>query len=129
MLAMSLPLQTPPQPLATVLDPASLQRLHELDPQGSNRVVQRVLQAFEASLCRLLPQALQAQAQGDDEALRHVVHTLKSSSASVGALALSRCCGEIENRLRQQQTDGLGERLAALDAEGRGVLAAVRKLL
>jgi HPt (histidine-containing phosphotransfer) domain-containing protein len=129
MLAMSLPLQTPPQPLATVLDPASLQRLHELDPQGSNRVVQRVLQAFEASLCRLLPQALQAQAQGDHEALRHVVHTLKSSSASVGALALSRCCGEIENRLRQQQTDGLGERLAALDAEGRGVLAAVRKLL
>jgi HPt (histidine-containing phosphotransfer) domain-containing protein len=129
MLAMSLPLQNPPHPLATVLDPASLQRLHELDPQGSNRVVQRVLQAFEASLCRLLPQALQAQAQGDHEALRHVVHTLKSSSASVGALALSRCCGEIENRLRQQQTDGLSERLAALDAEGRGVLAAVRKLL
>ena len=58
-----------------------------------------------------------------------MVHTLKSSSASVGALELSRCCSEIENRLRQQQTDGLAERLAALDAEGGRVLAAVRSLL
>ena len=43
MLAMSYAPQTPPPALASVLDPASLQRLHELDPQGANRVVQRVL--------------------------------------------------------------------------------------
>jgi HPt (histidine-containing phosphotransfer) domain-containing protein len=120
---------THPPGLASVLDPASLQRLHELDPQGANRVVERVLRAFEASLTRLLPQAAQALADGDHEALRHVVHTLKSSSASVGALALSEGCGEIENRLRQSQVDGLAERLAALDAEGSLVLAAVRRLL
>ena len=98
--------------LRPVLDEASLQRLHELDPQGANRVVERVLRAFEASLTRLLPQSAQALGQGDHEALRHVVHTLKSSSASVGALELSRCCSEIENRLRQEQLDGLAERLA-----------------
>jgi HPt (histidine-containing phosphotransfer) domain-containing protein len=118
----------PPAP-ASVLDAVSLQRLHELDPQGANRVVERVLRAFETSLSRLLPQASQALAQDDHEALRHVVHTLKSSSASVGALELSRCCGEIENRLRQLQVDGLAERLARLNAEGSRVLAAVRSLL
>ena len=129
MLAMSHAPQTQPPAFASVLDPASLQRLHELDPQGTNRVVERVLRAFETSLVRLLPQASQALAQGDHEMLRHVVHTLKSSSASVGALQLSRCCGEIENRLRQLQVDGLADRLAGLTAEGGRVLAAVRSLL
>ena len=120
----------PPAPvLAPVLDEAALQRLQELDPQGTNRVVERVLRAFEASLARLLPQAQQALAQGDHEAVRHVVHTLKSSSASVGALELSRCSGEIENRLRTQQAEGLGALLRELDAEGRRVLHAVRDLL
>ncbi len=118
-----------PSALARVLDEASLQRLHELDPQGENRVVERVLRAFEASLARLLPQAQQALAHGDPETMRHVVHTLKSSSASVGALELSRCCSEIENRLRLQQLDGLADRLAVLDAEGARVLSAVRGLL
>jgi HPt (histidine-containing phosphotransfer) domain-containing protein len=118
-----------PPALASVLDEASLQRLHELDPQGANRVVERVLRAFETSLTRLLPQAAQAQADGDHEALRHVVHTLKSSSASVGALELSRCCSEIENRLRLAQTDDLAGRLKSLALEGGRVLAAVRALL
>ena len=129
MLAMSHAPTTLPPALACVLDEASLQRLHELDPQGENRVVERVLRAFEASLLRQLPLAQQALARSDHEALRHVVHTLKSSSASVGALELSRCCSEIENRLRAHQVDGLAQMLSRLDAEGERVLAAVRDLL
>ena len=129
MLAMSHAPQSQSTAIASVLDETSLQRLHELDPQGENRVVERVLRAFEASLTRLLPQSSQALAQGDHEALRHVVHTLKSSSASVGALELSRCCSEIENRLRQMQLEGLSDMLAVLHAEGGRVLAAVRTLL
>jgi HPt (histidine-containing phosphotransfer) domain-containing protein len=129
MLAMTLAPQPKPEAHASVLDEASLQRLHELDPKGTNRVVERVLQAFEASLNRLLPQARQALQQADQEALRHVVHTLKSSSASVGALQLSKHCSEIENRLRLQQAEALAERTDALLAEGERVLAAVRRLL
>ena len=112
-----------------VLDEASLRRLHELDPQGTGRVVERVLRTFEGSLLRLLAQAAQAHAEGDGEAVRHAAHTLKSSSASVGALELSRCCADIENRVRAQQTEGLGERLAAMQAEGALVLQAVRERL
>jgi len=129
MLALSPAPQPQPPAIARVLDEASLQRLHELDPQGSNRVVERVLRAFEASLQRLLPQSAQALQRGDHEAVRHVVHTLKSSSASVGALELSRCCSEIENRLRTHQVDGLAQMLSALTVEGERVLAAVRELL
>ena len=81
------------------------------------------------SLQRLLPQSTQALERGDHEAVRHVVHTLKSSSASVGALELSRCCSEIENRLRAHQVEGLDRMLSGLNAEGERVLAGVRDLL
>lgn len=112
-----------------VLDEACLRRLHELDPDGANRVVERVLRAFEASLQRLLPQCAQAFVQADLDAVRHVVHTLKSSSASVGALELSRRCGEIENRLRALQNTELDTLLSGFDQEGQRVLAAVQALL
>ena len=129
MLATSIAPQLQPPALPCMLDEACLQRLHELDPQGTNRVVERVLRAFESSLQRLLPQSAQALERGDHEAVRHVVHTLKSSSASVGALDLSRGCAEIENRLRTHQLEGLGAMLRGLDAEAGRVLRAVRGLL
>ena len=117
------------QTAAAELDEASLQRLRDLDPDGSNHVVERVLQAFDASLQRLLPQGEQAFAASDRDALRHVVHTLKSSSASVGALELSRRCGDIENRLREFGVEGLGMQWAALQHEGGRVCLAVQSLL
>lgn len=117
------------QPAATELDRASLQRLRDLDPEGKNHVVERVLQAFDTSLQRLLPQGEQAFAACDRETLRHVVHTLKSSSASVGALELSRLCGDIENSLREYGIEGLGAPWAALQYEGSRVAHAVQSLL
>lgn len=115
--------------VATRLDEASLERLRELDPSGSNHVVERVMRAFEASLQRLLALAMQSFAQGELTAIRHVAHTLKSSSASVGALELSRRCGEIENRLRAAQVDDLESLVQGMQAEGQRVLLAVRGML
>ena len=41
-----------------------------------------------------------AVAARDGEAVARIAHTLKSSSGSLGALALARVCDEIETRLR-----------------------------
>lgn len=112
-----------------VLDPVALERLRELDPTGRNHVVERVLRAFEGSLQRLLDQAARAHADGDHHGVRHVAHTLKSSSASVGAIELSQRCCDIENRLRVQPGPGLDASMQGLHVEGRRVLAAVQALL
>lgn len=114
---------------ATVLDAAALQRLRELDPSGNGAIFTRVLQAYSTSLQRLLEQLALAQERGDPAAVRHVVHTLKSSSASVGALALSTLCGDIEMLVRERPGDGLAPLLDALLAEAAGVSRAVTAIL
>jgi hypothetical protein len=71
------------------LDETALARLRELDPDGRHGVLQRVLTAFETSLTRSLGQLQDPQASADAKTVAALAHTLKSSSASVGALALS----------------------------------------
>lgn len=84
------------------LDAESLDRLRELDPGGKSHLLERVFQAFETSLSRLMPQLLEARAAGDLAGIRHVTHTLKSSSASIGALRMAQLCAEIEHMIRQE---------------------------
>jgi HPt (histidine-containing phosphotransfer) domain-containing protein len=112
-----------------VLDADALDRLRELDPQGQSRLVERVLRAFESSASRLARQFAEARRAGDMQGIRHVVHTLKSSSASIGALALARLCAEIESAIRAETFATLAERLDALDRELAAVLQAVTPML
>jgi histidine phosphotransfer protein HptB len=82
------------------LDPQALARLRDLDPDGRQGVLMRVLDAFDTSLARMITQLEAQREQGDPSVVGSVAHTLKSSSASVGALALARLCAEIELRIR-----------------------------
>ena len=121
----------PPPSGPAVLDLAALARLSELDPTGANRLVERVLQAFKTSVARLRPQAEAARLNGDPAGIRLVAHTLKSSSASIGALRLSALCAAIEASIREDehrdqsaQLDALGvaldEALAAIELRLKG---------
>lgn len=84
------------------LDEQAIARLRELDPTGQAGLVGRVIDAYLGSADRLAQQLRDAQASGDAAAIRMVAHTLKSSSASVGALALSRHCALTEALVRDQ---------------------------
>ena len=114
---------------AAALDPQALQRLSELDPTGSSKLLERVVKAFEASLARLVPQLAEAQAGADAAGIRHVAHTLKSSSSSIGAVKLAQLCAEVEAMARQGQTDGMHEPIAALTVEISLVLEALKHTL
>jgi HPt (histidine-containing phosphotransfer) domain-containing protein len=111
------------------LDPQALQRLRELDPTGAGKLMERLAKAFDASVARLLPQLLAAQAAGEAAGIRHVAHTLKSPSASIGAVKLSRMCAEMELMARQGRTDGMDEKVAALSTELSAVQAALKDAL
>jgi CheY-like chemotaxis protein/HPt (histidine-containing phosphotransfer) domain-containing protein len=118
-----------PQPQGTVLDPQALGRLRELDPRGENRLLERVLKAFETSVARLAPQLEESRRSGDRAGIRHVAHTLKSSSASIGAMALSQRCAEVEAMIRLESTEIADLPLDALRAELELVLKAIASVL
>lgn len=121
----------PPQKAvaAVRLDEPALTRLREIDPDGRHGVVMRVLAAFETSLTRMLTQLQAERAAGHAAVVASVAHTLKSSSASVGALELARACGEIELKLRNGDASALQSDISRLISEGESALLAVAAML
>jgi len=112
-----------------VLDAAALARLSELDPTGNGTLVQRVLATYATSLERTRSELERARQPLQPEALRHLAHTLKSSSASVGALALSTLCARVEQHVRLQQAGDIDSLLDAMLAEMQRGSGAVEAML
>lgn len=112
-----------------VLDADALANLAQLDPTGANRLMRRVFTTYRSSMTRLLAQLAQARVKPDPAGQRLVAHTLKSSSASVGALALSQLCSDAEKALREGRVDVVPALLDQLVAEAARVDAAVLQLL
>jgi HPt (histidine-containing phosphotransfer) domain-containing protein len=113
---------------AGVLDQNTLNRLCELDPNGVNRLLERVLKAFESSATRLIPPLREGLRTGDLNGVRQVAHTLRSASASIGAVKLSQLCAQIERQIRAGQSDGLDTLVKAMVAEIDVVLSVLRSL-
>lgn len=117
-----------PAPSA-VLDERALQALADLDPGGQSGLVPRVLRTYLTSMARLLDELRRHRAAQELPGLRHVAHTLKSSSASIGALTLSRLCAEVERRVRDDDLEGLEAALQAMTDEAAQVEVAVSRML
>jgi HPt (histidine-containing phosphotransfer) domain-containing protein len=118
-----------PTPPRKQLDPLALSRLRELDPDGRQGVLMRVLAAFETSLSRMLVQLQAERDSGHASVVASVAHTLKSSSASVGALELAQACSEVEAKLRRGDTSALQPDISRLISEGESALQAVGSIL
>ncbi|HYS78092.1 MAG TPA: Hpt domain-containing protein, partial [Candidatus Dormibacteraeota bacterium] len=58
-------------------------------------------------------------------ALNRLAHSLKSSSAMVGALRLSEMCGHLEAQARNASLDSAAERVAEIEAEFARVVRAL----
>jgi CheY-like chemotaxis protein/HPt (histidine-containing phosphotransfer) domain-containing protein len=89
---------------ATLLDRTVLARMRE--DLGDAAVVAEIVDMFFADAPRVLDQWRRAIATGDGDAARRAAHTLKGTSASVGAVALARCCADAEALLRAGSLEG-----------------------
>ena len=116
-------------PDAKVFDAQAVQRLRELDPHGESRLLERVFEAFDASLRELLGQLLKAHEQGDGAAIGHAAHSLKSSCASVGALPLAAHAAKVEAMVRAGEAEPKDIELHELHREAERVLESLRVLL
>jgi len=67
--------------------------------------------------------------EGKTEEVRRIAHTLKSSSAALGANCVSRCCAEIETRAGRGELAPLPSFLSALEQEVAAAVSHLRRIV
>jgi two-component system sensor histidine kinase/response regulator len=87
------------------IDRAFLAQLREFDPQGGAGLFQGIARLFLDTTRDSLSRIEQALVAGDVEAPRRDAHSLKSSAANVGAIALSGMFGRLESLAREGKSD------------------------
>jgi CheY-like chemotaxis protein len=127
--------QQPPQVMDSpvvepeVLDPKAMNRLRATLGAQADRMLPDLIKDFYKDADRLLHQARQALEQGQTNRLRRAAHSLKSTSATLGAMALSAVARELEQSAREGRLEGAEGQIAQAEAEltrARTVLEAVR---
>ncbi len=78
------------------LDSSAMQAIASLDPDGSKGLVKRIVGMFVDDSAQQLAALEAALAANDRDTARRCVHTLKSSSANVGAVDLARVSARVE---------------------------------
>ena len=98
---------TPPSPSSqSILDPTALQTLLQIDPNGENGLIAEMIGHYLDQSPALLLAIEQGEQQQQPEQIRKAAHSLKSSSATLGATALAELCREIEQRGQAGQCAG-----------------------
>jgi HPt (histidine-containing phosphotransfer) domain-containing protein len=117
----------PSTPVAAerILDPAPLNQIRALQRPGAPSLLAKVIGVYLDNSPTLMQRLREAVAQGDAVALREAAHSLKSSSANLGAAPLATLCKELEQRGREQRIEGT----AALLAEVQTQYSRVREAL
>jgi CheY-like chemotaxis protein len=87
----------------TVLDLSVLDRIRDMEKRGAERLLERLIKTYLATAAKLVADADAALESGDAQALRHAVHTLKSSSANLGATVLAQHFAGLESHARARQ--------------------------
>jgi len=99
-----------------LLDREAIKQIRTLQKPGRPDLLARLVETFLASLPREIETLEQALSRGDGATAVRIAHTYKSSSANLGAMALSVSFAEIEKRARSGAVDGLLELTGALRA-------------
>jgi len=118
----------PCEPLAggLTLDRTVLNALQVLHKEGSADFLVRIIDCYAVSSGKLMDSLRQSAAQRDALGVMHAVHSLKSSSASLGAAKLAAICDDLEIAARAEKLECIGELLESVESEYPLFLDALR---
>ncbi|MRW94522.1 response regulator [Duganella sp. FT80W] len=122
------PADTPPADDDTIHLQA-LDNIRALNPANGDALLERVLHAFLNDTPGQLHTIRLAIASDNPGQLRKAAHSLKSSSANVGALALAQRCKEMEQLGRNQTTAGAAPLLAEMERSFQAARQALGTIL
>jgi HPt (histidine-containing phosphotransfer) domain-containing protein len=109
---------------APILDLAVIAELREMTGDDDD-FIRELVEAYLAEAPEHLAGMTAAAGAGDAAAMVRPAHTLKSSSASLGAMRLSRICRGLEEAARAGRAEGFHEAVGAASATWAATLAAL----
>jgi CheY-like chemotaxis protein len=110
---------------AEVLDRQVLDQLRKLLTNGKPELLARTINLYLVESPKLMQKLKQAAGAKDAPEIARCAHSLKSSSANVGATLLSRYCAEIEASARRADTEEASETFARIETEHGRVQSAL----
>ncbi|MES2127385.1 MAG: response regulator [Pseudomonadota bacterium] len=120
----------PPAPAAhDVVNIGALAHIRALSHERGDALVQKVIMAYFDDTPQHLQTLRQAIAGLDPNNLRRAAHSLKSSSANVGAETLAQMCKEMETLGRTQTTEGASGILTEMEQEFLAVRQSLSAIL
>ncbi len=111
------------------LDEDALEKLRELDPDGTEKLLESIIHSFFSSVPSELELMHAALLQQDGPTLRMKAHSMKSSSAYLGAMRMRDLCRELEGLGQKSRFAGAISILSDLQVEYARVEPALRKLI
>lgn len=107
------------------LDPAILSQIRGI---GGDKLVGKLARMFLELTPVRLEEIRRALASGDWHRTSNAIHSLRSSSATLGATALADRAGQLERLAAREEREALEAAFPELEEEARAVLANMQKL-
>jgi len=118
------------KPPISPIDKRVLDGIRELEGAGNRGFFERVVKLYLSGAPGLVEGVLAGAEKGDMDSLLRAVHTLKSSSANVGAIGLSDLCRKIEGKARAGEPIAAGDPLLSkFEGESRSAHEALMAIL
>lgn len=111
------------------LDPCSFQELQAIAGDMATTLIPQLIECYLHEAPRLLHTIKQAIAQSDAKALEFAAHTLKGSSATLGAVGIVQLCQVLEEISRNRTMNLAIEKGVQLETEFSGVKLALHHKL
>jgi len=99
-----------------ILDSSALDAIRDLEHAGNRGMLSRVIELFLSSSARLMKTLAQSLDQADLAGAGRAAHTLKSSSANLGATAFSAVCRQLERYCVAEDLDSARRMYAKLES-------------
>ncbi len=109
-----------------VIDYQVLDSLKKLGRAKAKGILTTIIEQYFEDAPQNIAKIHTAIAQGDCQTLRHASHSLRSSSANLGAVVLSQYCQDIEDIARQGSTQISSQQLMQIEAEYEKVKKALQ---
>ena len=114
--------------LTLPLDHAAIEAVRQLDPEGQDRLLSRLIALYRDDSSQLLADMENALKVGDAENVARAAHTLKSSSANLGATNVAAIARQIEHAARGGDLKDLPASVTKLRAQRTVALSELEAL-